>query len=871
MKAMRTPIRPRVPPKPAAVEQHQAAELNNNMKNSGGQDPVDVFCRIRPVDSLDTCVSIVDTTTLRISPPSSVGRSGCGREHQYRFKEVFGPQSTQKEIFNKVAKPLVGDLLNGKNGLLFAYGVTGSGKTHTMQGSSKDGGIVRRTLDVIFNSIGEWQSKRCILKPDHLNGFEIQTDADASTDRKQHAANQRGFAKFRTPRPKRDTSGSTNSSSDRVPDTTAIEGLNEDNVYGVFITYLEAYNNYIYDLLENVSDINMTKSLQTKILREDGQHNMYVFGCNEVEVKSPEEALDLLSKGQKRRKVAHTSLNAESSRSHSIFTIRVVQCPLDEQGEDVLTTAPLRISQLSLVDLAGSERTSRTGAAGLRVKEAGNINNTLMMLRTCIEVLRDNQLNSASRMVPYRDSKITHYFKNYFDGEGKVKMVICVNPLSSDYDETLPVMKFAELASEVQVQRSVVRNENFALPPGRRRANFLFREVRRNMINEGYDKAKELDVDITPVYTLSPAWPDTELSDDSWLDTLAKLKSFLKRRIGAREALLQQTQQKVTTVTEQVATVEAENIVLRQSNSSLNALRAAEERKLREYEGLLLNAEAVNESLYNNYNNLVEDYNQAVEERALAQNQGQLEKMRIKAKLSSKLEMHKDKIDKEFKNKLKEHKNKMVLTQVRALQQLAGSSSSSSSTGSAANTPTDRPITRQSARTVAHPSSAAASNLAGLAVSHPRHRRSLSQGNVNVVLDHRPLKTLDTNTVYKPVMGKRRSVTKLRSTDLSRDRVTHYCLTTQNQDSQGELETKLYKGDVLPTTGGGAQVVFQDVEILRQRDPLAVPSSGVKRGSDGTPATGSVDAALQHERWKALTSNAPPTPRGVSNKKTRLN
>ncbi|KAA0196639.1 hypothetical protein HAZT_HAZT004295 [Hyalella azteca] len=865
-------MRPRVPPKPNTLEHlQQNSEQNNNVKNAGGQDPVDVYCRIRPVDSLETCVSVVDSTTLKISPPNSIGRSGCGREQQYRFKEVFGPQTGQKEIFDKVAKPLVADLLNGKNGLLFAYGVTGSGKTHTMQGSAKDGGIVRRTLDVIFNSIGEWQSQRYMLKPDHLNGFEIQADADASSDRRQFdaASNiQKAFSKFKNPRPKRNASNSSSSSSsDRVPETTVIDGLNEDNVYGVFITYLEAYNNYIYDLLENISGVNMTKSLQTKILREDGQRNMYVFGCNEVEVKSPEEALELLSKGQKRRKVAHTSLNAESSRSHSIFTIRVVQCPLDEQGEDVLTTVPLRISQLSLVDLAGSERTSRTGAAGLRIKEAGNINNTLMMLRTCIEVLRDNQLNNANRMVPYRDSKITHYFKNYFDGEGKVKMVICVNPLTSDYDETLPVMKFAELASEVQVQRSVVRNEVIALPPGRRRANFLFREVRRNMINEGFDKAKELDIDISPVYTLSPAWPDTSLSDDTWLETLAKLKNFLKRRIATRETLLQQTRVKVDSVSERVATAEAENLMLRQSNSSLNALRAAEERKLKEYEALLLNAEAVNESLFNNYNTLVEDYNQAVEERALAQNQGQLEKMRIKAKLTNKLEMHKEKIDKEFKNRLKEHQTKMVLTQVRALQQLAQGHSSSSSGGSLAATPVNRPITRQSARTVAHPSSAVPS-LAGPAVSNPRHRRSFSQGNVNVVLDHRPLKTLDTNTVFRPVLGKRRSISKLRSEDLNNDRVTHYCLTTQNQDSQGELETKLYKGDVLPTTGGGSQVVFQDVEILRQRDPLAVPNSGVKRNSDGTPATGSLDAALQHERWKALAS--PATPRAPANKRTRL-
>lgn len=40
-------------------------------------------------------------------------------------------------------------------------------------------------------------------------------------------------------------------------------------------------------------------------------------------------------------------------------------------------------------------------------------------------------------MVPYRDSKLTHLFKNYFDGEGKVRMIVCVNPKAEDYEESL--------------------------------------------------------------------------------------------------------------------------------------------------------------------------------------------------------------------------------------------------------------------------------------------------------------------------------------------------------------------------------------------------------------------------------------------------
>ena len=97
----------------------------------------------------------------------------------------------------------------------------------------------------------------------------------------------------------------------------------------------------------------------------------------------------------------------------------------------------MSISQLSLVDLAGSERTARTQCKGDRLREANNINANLMVLRTCMETLRDNQTSDSVKIVPYRDSKLTHLFKNYFDGEGRVCMVVCVSPCNTDYDETI--------------------------------------------------------------------------------------------------------------------------------------------------------------------------------------------------------------------------------------------------------------------------------------------------------------------------------------------------------------------------------------------------------------------------------------------------
>lgn len=98
-----------------------------------------------------------------------------------------------------------------------------------------------------------------------------------------------------------------------------MDGIDEDSVYAIFVTYIEVYNNSVYDLLE---DSPVQKLLQAKIIRCDAKSNMYVHGVTEVEVKSAKEAIDAYRMGQKRKRTGHTLLNAESSRSHSVFTIR---------------------------------------------------------------------------------------------------------------------------------------------------------------------------------------------------------------------------------------------------------------------------------------------------------------------------------------------------------------------------------------------------------------------------------------------------------------------------------------------------------------------------------------------------------------------
>jgi len=114
------------------------------------RDPVNVFCRVRPLQSDADLASlrVKNSTTIALNPQDQLlqhhkTHNGAQREIQYIFKHVFQPDATQQDVYGSVAQPLVENLLKGRNSLLFTYGVTGSGKTYTMTGNLKHRGIMR--------------------------------------------------------------------------------------------------------------------------------------------------------------------------------------------------------------------------------------------------------------------------------------------------------------------------------------------------------------------------------------------------------------------------------------------------------------------------------------------------------------------------------------------------------------------------------------------------------------------------------------------------------------------------------------------------------------------------------------------------------
>eukprot|EP00050_Salpingoeca_kvevrii_P017051 m.61247 g.61247 ORF g.61247 m.61247 type:complete len:903 (+) comp7329_c2_seq1:2-2710(+) len=449
--------------------------------DAGTREPVQVSLRLRPLTaeeakSGETCVSV--------ESPTSIDYHSGKKSVNYTFSRVFDQQSTQEEVFEATTKPLVEDLLAGKNALLFTYGSTGSGKTFTMQGDGTEAGLLSKSLDIVFNSIR--QAKWYSFKPDDRGNIVTQTAAAARAQRAQFKDGGGDVSLMNMSQCERATL------SRRVSyDKTALSNkmLNDpDARYAVFVSYVEMYNENFYDLLDEeplrkqddgwkASDHKpnrITKSSKRLISNNDGM--MYVGGITEVEVHSTEEAYDLLHRGQQLRQVAATDLNAHSSRSHSIFTVRLVRSVLDEEGKDVLRSKTYHphVSQFSLVDLAGSERTSRTGSKGTRRQEAGQINKSLMVLRQCMQKMRENQRKGKSHPVPFRNSNLTKLFSTFMDDShsGKVAMVVCISPSASDKSETHHVLEFSALAQSITTSASAPAPEPpTGLTPGRGNAH----------------------------------------------------------------------------------------------------------------------------------------------------------------------------------------------------------------------------------------------------------------------------------------------------------------------------------------------------------------------------------------------------------------
>ncbi|KAH9919106.1 P-loop containing nucleoside triphosphate hydrolase protein [Fomitopsis serialis] len=544
-------------PKPHVSRSATTADLTEDTD----REPIKAYLRIRPhlgdaePMSQPYLDPISDTAVQMTDPLSSSAPSRLSSAHAssiYTFSHIFPPETQQVDFFTRPPFPC---------GLLFTYGVTNSGKTYTIQGGSQPGsaGILPRTLDVIFNSI-EGLHGDTRYRPVRLNGVELADGPSESFS--PHLPSTSGapaLADILDDLP----------SSDGVDPTVLT--IDRNHEYTIWLSYSEVYNEKSSIPRPTSSFLNLPlpssqanpllltrKALAVKPCpRSDtgltsseaanGGAGKYVAGLRQLRVENAAQAKELLRLGQLHRRVFGTLANSQSSRSHALVTIKILRVHRGEKND----LSSIQTSRLTLVDLAGSERTKHTQTSGERLREAGNINKSLMVLGQCMETLRANQRTLARSLaasngarvdtrdvkrglavVPFRHSKLTEILMDYFVGEGRAVMIVNVNPYDTGFDENSHVMRFAALAREVSTVPGMAIAR--VLPAGKARASEVVPHKRSVTLSTGGRGKKVSEAHLEDVEDEEPGDGDGDGEDepinpliDALFDEIERLRTQL--------------------------------------------------------------------------------------------------------------------------------------------------------------------------------------------------------------------------------------------------------------------------------------------------------------------------------------------------------
>ncbi|GAA5922248.1 hypothetical protein JCM3775_005672 [Rhodotorula graminis] len=433
---------------------------------------VKVVVRIRPSTTADGAANLparfqriavhpLGTSSLQADNPApgaggsvNTAAAGAGKaaKQTFTYDRVVAPDEGQLAVY-EAAQPLVASFLDGYNTTLLAYGMSSSGKSYTM-GTDIDG---------------------------------------ASTDPDRQGLTPRAVADIfdRLSALQRDSRG----------------GFSFD----AKVSYLEIYNEDLIDLLAGGADVRPTVQI-----REDKGGQILLQGIREVKVSSAAHVMDLLAQGSTLRQTGATDMNAQSSRSHAIFSLTVTRrkwtgpgpppsapstpsspqnrrmsalprmsspappgragtptgdrpasrfglrptsslgrpsTPSTASSDDVEGSWTVTTSKLHFVDLAGSERLKRTAAAGDRAKEGISINAGLSALGNVISALGDPSKKATH--VPYRDSKLTRFLQDSLGGNARTMMVACVSPVELNLAETLNTLRYANRARNIKNRAEV--------------------------------------------------------------------------------------------------------------------------------------------------------------------------------------------------------------------------------------------------------------------------------------------------------------------------------------------------------------------------------------------------------------------------------
>ena len=391
---------------------------------------ISVYLRIKPKMPDE---SNKKYTSMEISNSNTISIPSKKKEFTYDYIE--DENSTQKDIFEHCGKKICDYALEGYNTTIFAYGQTGSGKTYTLLGeyitnkaNNKNGNI--SDISGMFNLDDEINNN---------NSYDINDEGIGLVPRILYYLFQ--------------------------------NSPNEENrnKFTYKISYMEIYNERLLDLLN--------PNNKEKVKPSDINGKVDLKNLSKLIVNTPEEAIKFIIDGNLSRHYGSTLMNNESSRSHAIISIYI--------ENNIIQENKIKKSVFHIIDLAGSERQKNSGAEGTRVREAGNINNSLMNLSKVIREIINND-----KQISYRDSKLTHVLRDSLGGNAKISIIATISQLEHNLEETICTLNFAQEAKKIK-NNAIINVELINNNDKIKKDKFLDLQNKYNSKCQQYDKLIE--------------------------------------------------------------------------------------------------------------------------------------------------------------------------------------------------------------------------------------------------------------------------------------------------------------------------------------------------------------------------------------------
>jgi len=379
---------------------------SSNSSSSSSSSSVQVVVRLRPLNSTEQKHATLPVVKASTRDKTVTVLKGSGRKQlkqTYKFDNVFTAFSTQEEVFEQTLRPVIKDVLNGYESTVFAYGQTGTGKTHTMEGNLDERdeyGVIPRSAELIFSKLQT--DPQFVEHKVYCSFLEIYNEELCDL-----------------------LVGSSSSS-------TAAAGGGATK-----------------------------QQQQQKLAIMEGPNGPFCRGLSEQQVESSDDLLQLMRQAQQQRQVGETNMNKQSSRSHCIFTLRVEAKRQLADSSSSGRGSVLEVGgKLHCVDLAGSECAKSANLDGTksadqaaRERERMNINRSLLTLGRVVSTLKELSQGKSSKQknvrIPYRDSKLTRILQESLGGRCKTCLIATVSPSVTAIEESLSTLNYAQAANGI--------------------------------------------------------------------------------------------------------------------------------------------------------------------------------------------------------------------------------------------------------------------------------------------------------------------------------------------------------------------------------------------------------------------------------------